>query len=722
MEELLAPLLCGIDYAHGGGKTMPLTTPDLQLLSERMQVRAEEMKDRVFATVKSRYSKITELARRASTAALDVETVDSQLRALLDDSSLRIGDTSFDSKLWKLSAEVKGIRSELRVKTSALAVVKSTVEVRDRLLAGKELFDGGQILSGARKIAEVKGIVDDDDEDTLLMHELLKQLLSGIYSEVDFLLAGLCSKVVSVNFTEGILAVNFVTVAGSRHNFVAILETMEVLGLLDGFLGRFTDNLCKLLALLVHSATVVRVEQDSDRAVLRITRDENARVNQSSIEGVYKEVLDFVKFINEHLLHRQKVWMLKLGRSIWPRLADMIIQNHLRKAIPADHTQFQHFEQIQILTSEFEEALEAENFVSVDDEGGLLSNFTADVEIHFSANKRKDLLAKARDIIMRFDYRLLLDMAAEREEKDRLIFREDKYVVSYLPKQLLPIVQDTLKDACSSTPRLALELYKVARDIVLLYRAIVPSQVLVSDKSSVKAAPVFYNDCLYIANELTTYSQQYSSSLPVDLQQSCTLMDLVSVFQSMGYNMLSTHVKLINNQLLQALDSANGFKSTDERRGRERAQSALQQVVSIFRSTHNVWQEFLPSSFQVKQLTMLADSLVSRIVFEVLSIKDMAAEETVQLHNLLDELILDLGSVLASVEKHSRKSLDILVPSWRKLKRLSELLEMSLRPITKAWESGILPSAGFSPAEVQSLIKAIFTDTSLRAECLERIV
>ncbi|EFJ19001.1 hypothetical protein SELMODRAFT_419688 [Selaginella moellendorffii] len=139
------------------------------------------MKDRVFETMKRRYREITELAHRASTAALDV-----------DDSSLRIGATSFDPKLWKLSAEVKGNRIELRV---ASEVVISTVEVRDRLLAGKELFDGGQILSGARKIAEVKGIVDDDDEDTLL---LLKQLLSRIYSE-------------ELNI-----------------NFVAILETMEV--------------------------------------------------------------------------------------------------------------------------------------------------------------------------------------------------------------------------------------------------------------------------------------------------------------------------------------------------------------------------------------------------------------------------------------------------------------------------------------------------------------
>ncbi|EFJ06996.1 hypothetical protein SELMODRAFT_430152 [Selaginella moellendorffii] len=333
--------------------------------------------------------------------------------------------------------------------------------------------DGGQILSGARKIAEVKGIVDDDDEDTLL---LLKELLSRINSE-------------ELNI-----------------NFVAILEIMEVLGLLDGFLGRFTDNLCKLLVLLVYSATVVRVEQDSDRAVLMITRDEKIS---------HQKALDLVDYL---------------------------------------------------ATSQ------------------PMSRFI--------------FLAKARDIIISFDYRLFL---------------------------FLPIVQETLKDACSSIPRLALELYKVARDVVLLYRA---------------AAP--------------------------------TLLELP--------------------------------------------------FASIFRSTHNVWQEFLPSSFQVKQLTMLADSIISRIVYEVLSIKDMAAEETVQLHNLLDELILDLGSVLASVEKHSRKSLDILVPSWRKLKRLSELLEMFLRPITKAWESGILPSAGFSPAEVQSLIKAIFTDTSLRAECLEGIV
>jgi centromere/kinetochore protein ZW10 len=69
----------------------------------------------------------------------------------------------------------------------------------------------------------------------------------------------------------------------------------------------------------------------------------------------------------------------------------------------------------------------------------------------------------------------------------------------------------------------------------------------------------------------------------------------------------------------------------------------------------------------------------------------------------------------------SRDAAEKLVPSWRKLARLTDLLDMSLRPITQSWESGDLTSCGFSSDEVQKLIKAIFSDTPLRTECLARI-
>jgi centromere/kinetochore protein ZW10 len=66
--------------------------------------------------------------------------------------------------------------------------------------------------------------------------------------------------------------------------------------------------------------------------------------------------------------------------------------------------------------------------------------------------------------------------------------------------------------------------------------------------------------------------------------------------------------------------------------------------------------------------------------------------------------------------------LDVTVPSLKKFRKLAELLDMSLKSITAAWESGDLVSCGFTSSEVQNFIKAIFADSPLRKECLGWIV
>lgn len=143
-----------------------------------------------------------------------------------------------------------------------------------------------------------------------------------------------------------------------------------------------------------------------------------------------------------------------------------------------------------------------------------------------------------------------------------------------------------------------------------------------------------------------------------------------------------------------------------------------------------MWQPILAESVYNLAFGKLVNAVVTRLINEVLAFDDISVEEGEQLRKLMLDAMAGLSTLFASANEDSdeaggdcaKDSVQRRVPLWRKLLRLTDLLDMSLRPITQSWENGDLPSSGFSADEVQHLIKAIFSETDLRSECLKVIV
>ena len=80
----------------------------------------------------------------------------------------------------------------------------------------------------------------------------------------------------------------------------------------------------------------------------------------------------------------------------------------------------------------------------------------------------------------------------------------------------------------------AVELYCCARDIIDLFRAVVPihqAEVLETDPTR---TAIFYNDCIYISYHMLTLGYQFQKELPASLQKSATFIDLIPHFQKLG--------------------------------------------------------------------------------------------------------------------------------------------------------------------------------------------
>lgn len=200
-------------------------------------------------------------------------------------------------------------------------------------------------------------------------------------------------------------------------------------------------------------------------------------------------------------------------------------------------------------------------------------------------------------------------------------------------------------------------------------------------------------------------------------------------FHEMAEETMHKQLQLITCHLNEAIDGADGFHNTHRRQQFESAKFSIDQVVFILEKVHIIWEPLLLPSKYRKCMSAVLELVLSRITKDILLLDDIAVEETLELQRLIHLMLDSTSSLLETLTtKHQDKmeepslySLDVLIPSLRKLRKLAELLDMPLVSITTEWEAGELLISGFTASEIEDVIKAIFADSPLRKECLWRI-
>ncbi|KAF4396378.1 hypothetical protein G4B88_019178 [Cannabis sativa] len=241
-----------------------------------------------------------------------------------------------------------------------------------------------------------------------------------------------------------------------------------------------------------------------------------------------------------------------------------------------------------------------------------------------------------------------------------------------------------------------------------------------------QVAVLMHNDCLYLSQEILGLAYEYRPDFPCSIKEHAVFVDLSPRFHVMAEQILQRQIQLVIYNLKEAIDSADGFQNTHLNHAYESSKFSIDQVIFILEKVHIIWEPLLMPSTYRRSMSMVLESVFSRITRDILLIDDMAAEETLQLQRLIHLMLENLSSLLASLaainqtenlQECMTQTLDDLIPSLCKM----QLLDMPLKSITAAWESGDLLSSGFTIKEVQDFIKAIFADSPLRKECLWRL-
>ncbi|CAN1232720.1 Centromere/kinetochore protein zw10 homolog [Linum perenne] len=681
-------------------QTSPLSAPDLRLLITRLDSHSLQIKSKVQSYLTAHHGDFSSLFQLCNDAVSRTEEID---RKVSDLSSI-LSDTPVDVGIREILEELSRTLSEAKVKKELLQLVNAIVEISERLGGVKEGVKNGRLIVAAEELKELKvalRIGDEEDGDPVVYGLLRKEWLA-CFEEIQGVLVKFMEKAVQLDQESSIVRVRHRLSVDELEGveLKAVLQAMEVVGILDYGLAKVADKMVKfVIAPAMNCSTtssfveeVKEVSEGFTETILKTVSSSDPKTEDVDGQRIYSSVLQVVKFISKSICLEKESWVRCFGRLAWPRISELIVSNFLSKVVPKDAANLASFQIIIKNTSEFENSLKDLMFISASHKPDLkLSSFAENVEVHFASRKKIEILAKARNFLLHCDFSVPQEyMRIGSQSKDRagvdagstdrlvhLLFMSERCVVSTAASQLMALVHQTLKDVCLSSPKVAPEFYRAARDAILLYEAVVPVKLERKLDNFDQAAVLMHNDCLYLSQEILGLAFQYRPDFPISIKDHAVFADMAPRFHEMANEILQRQIKLVIHNLKEAIDGASGFQNSHLMQQFESAKFSIDQVVFVLEKVRIIWEPLLLPSTYKKSMSAVLESVLSRITVEILQLDDMAAEETLQLQRLI-QLMLEgispvLDSLLSTKEKpgqHSSSRIDDLIPSLRKIRKL----------------------------------------------------
>ncbi|MFS7999357.1 putative RZZ complex, subunit Zw10 protein [Helianthus anomalus] len=732
--------------SHDLDDSSPLSAPDLRLLIDRLQVRSLDIKSKVHNYILSHNDEFSNLFSRCSEAVVNSEQLSDQVSNLVN--LLSSDRKPIDVQVKETVDEIRSKCGELKEKKDALGLVEVVVKLSRELSVVEDDLVAGKVVEAAEVLTELKVALrvteDCTEESEPVVFGLLRKKWTECFEEIQQVLVKFIEKAVKFDpQTNSVYVKNTMSMNDDIQGIelCTVLKAMHVVGILDYGLAKVADLMTRhvitpAVGSISHSFSVEEQKLDSGditEAVLRITPLTGTQVENMDAENIYSGISVVIQFIFNYICFQNSSWMQLFGRLTWPHMSELIISNFLSKIVPDDASKLSDFQTIRQLTSEFETSLKEVMFIS-SEKDERLTNFTDNVEVHFATRKKVEILATARDHLLHSNFKLPKEYTRKSEDTKNggnvdLLFSSDRCSVSETALQLLELVHQTLKDVCLSSPTVALEFCHAARDALLLYEAVIPVKLERQLDGINQVAVLIHNDCLFLSQEILGLKFEYQSDFPTSVK-GAVFIDLGIRYKLMAEEILQRQIQLVKHNLMEAIDGADGFQNTHQPKRYESAKFSIDQVAFILEKVRIIWEPLLLPLTYKRSMCTVVEAVCSRMTKDILQLDDIAAEETLQIQRLIHMLLENFSSLLESLvginqttkpQEALSSCIDDLIPSLPQLRVLADMLDMPLKSITASWESGELAKCGYTSSEVKDFIRAIFTDSPLRKECLWRI-
>uniref|UniRef100_A0A8B9TJ00 Zw10 kinetochore protein n=1 Tax=Anas platyrhynchos TaxID=8839 RepID=A0A8B9TJ00_ANAPL len=551
----------------------------------------------------------------------------------------------------------------------------------------------------------------------------------------------------------------------------SVLQAFAILGELRTKLKSFGQLLLKyiLKPLISYPSLQPFTEELSDVVILRF-KCEKPDLDHSSPVEVFDKIKFVLEVLHKYLLNvpvEQRVEDKKecrvtlaelLGDMIWEELSDCLIQNCLVNSIPTNNSKLEQYIEVIKSTEEFEKALKNMQFLKGDMTD--LLKYARNVNSHFANKKCQDVIVAARNLMtseihntvkvpvvcvalpklpdpgsgdhlnMQKTSKQLPKEIVNLENETRLsqyTFSLPTCRISSSVEKLMELAYQTLLEATGSTDQCCIQLFYSVRNIFQLFYDVVPTYHRTFRKLPQLAA-IHHNNCMYIAHHLLTMGHQFQYRLTnIMCGGAATFVDLVPGFRRLGMECFLAQMRVQKGEILERLSSARNFSNMDDEENYSAANKAIRQVLHQLKRLGKVWQDVLPVNVYCKAMGTLLNTALSEIVTRIAALEDISAEDADRLYSLCRIMVEEGPQVFTPLpeedkNKKYQEEVPVYVKKWMTFKELMIILQANLQEIVDQWADGKGPlAAEFSPAEVKSLIRALFQNTERRAAALAKI-
>ncbi|KAH9893391.1 hypothetical protein C8Q73DRAFT_746134 [Cubamyces lactineus] len=296
----------------------------------------------------------------------------------------------------------------------------------------------------------------------------------------------------------------------------------------------------------------------------------------------------------------------------------------------------------------------------------------------------------------------------------------ESFLVSGRTKELLQLVEDVLREGAELVSSGVLK--SSSGDIIMqaapmaleLFRALVPVVNATLLEQSAKEPMRFSNDCRFVGRELQDIVSQLNGPKATARDK---LEEGLESLKVLANSWFEDTIAREERTIEELLDAARGFVDTTHQERYDECESAVNEVLQRIRRVAPQWKAVLAKSKYYDALGALVESAVARVLGDVLALEDITEVESHRLSELCH--ILNALEGLFVEDPDQPSFIVSYVPSWLKYSYLSELLEASIADISYLFEEGAL--VDFEIDELVKLVRALFADTPLRANTINRL-
>jgi hypothetical protein len=373
-------------------------------------------------------------------------------------------------------------------------------------------------------------------------------------------------------------------------------------------------------------------------------------------------------------------------------------------------------------------------------------NFCENFEKKYVDHRRCILLNQARDILSNNDYHNTVIVGVEEDPLSKDL-KEEAFDVFKLPKcsisdtanKMMALIRKTMDDAVavptsishnSVLSLLRPTLYRTAREMLSLFRAIIPSSHGREVASVPRTAAVLHNDAVFLAHHCLTLGLEYREKFPPFdehdargklLKQTCIFVDMVPLFRELADTSLGDMMDLQKRQLAeivgsrislfgQALQSAEALHEWSE------AETALAAGTYHLRHLAQTWKPILSPNIFLRAMGFLADVFFSLYLNQISKASQISPTACQFSGALFQKATVDMLGLMGS-EVHALK----YSMEWGRFQAVSKFLGFkSLSQVGEALSSGLFVQV--SSQELSKIVQATFpVDTAHRRAILNSI-